>query len=60
MVSSNPQFAKCIHEKPNSPFFVDFGNVAIDRNVIGNDEIPLISSLVDDISKICVYESIKW
>jgi hypothetical protein len=54
-------FAKCIQEIKNSHLVLWIrGAVAIDHNVIGNDEIPSISSLVDDISKFRVYGSIQW
>jgi hypothetical protein len=36
------------------------GAVAIDHNAIRNDDIPLISSLMDDISKIRLDKSIQW
>jgi hypothetical protein len=59
-VSTWLRFEKCIHEKQNSPCFVDFGNTNIDRSVVNDGTIPLISFLVDDISQFQVDESIKW
>jgi hypothetical protein len=59
MVSFNPQLEKCIHEKQNSPCFVDFGNTNVDRNVVDDGAIPSILSLVDDISAFRVDTSIK-
>jgi hypothetical protein len=63
-VSTSSLVAKYIHEKQNSPCFVDFGDTNVDRNVdrnvVDDGAIPSISSLVDDISQFQVDETIKW